>query len=86
MDFITGFPKVQGKDGIFVVVDHLTTFAHFFAISIEYSASQVAKFFFKEVLKLHEFPKNIVSDTDSKFVHEHFLALVIQSCWHQIDS
>jgi hypothetical protein len=24
MDFITGFPRVQGKDGIFVVVDRLT--------------------------------------------------------------
>jgi hypothetical protein len=32
MDFITGFPKVQGKDCIFVVVDRLTKFAHFFSI------------------------------------------------------
>jgi hypothetical protein len=34
MDFITDLPKVQGKDGIFVIVDRLTKFAHFFAISI----------------------------------------------------
>jgi hypothetical protein len=33
MDFITGFPKVQGRDCIYVVVDRLTKFAHFFAIS-----------------------------------------------------
>jgi hypothetical protein len=42
MDFITGFLKVQGNDGIFVVVDCLTMFVHFFAISMEYSASQGA--------------------------------------------
>jgi hypothetical protein len=35
MDFITGLPKVQGKDCIYVVVDRLTKFAHFFAISSE---------------------------------------------------
>ena len=33
MDFITGFPKAQGKDCIFVVVDRLMKFAHFFAIA-----------------------------------------------------
>jgi hypothetical protein len=42
MDFITGLPKVQGKDGIFVVVYRLTKFAHLFTISMEYSTSQVA--------------------------------------------
>jgi hypothetical protein len=42
MDFITGLPKTQGKDCIFVVVDCLTKFAHFFAISMDFSTSQVA--------------------------------------------
>ena len=43
MDFITGLPKVQGKDCIYVVVDRLTKFAHFYAILTEYSAVQVAE-------------------------------------------
>jgi hypothetical protein len=30
MDFITGFPKVKGVDCIYVVVDRLTKFSHFF--------------------------------------------------------
>ena len=33
MDFITGFPKVFGKDCIFVVVDRLTKFSHLFVVT-----------------------------------------------------
>jgi hypothetical protein len=63
-----GFPKVQGKDCIFVVVDRLTKFAHFFSIAIDYSASQVAYLFFREIFRLHGLPKTIVSDRDIKFM------------------
>jgi hypothetical protein len=68
MDFITGLPTVQGKDCIYVVVDRLTKYAHFFAIPTRYSASQVAELFFREVFRLHGLPKNIVSDRDSRFM------------------
>ena len=67
MDFITGLPKVQGQDFLYVIVDRLTKFAHFFAISSDYSASQVADLFFREVFRLHGLPKTIVNDRDSKF-------------------
>jgi hypothetical protein len=49
MDFITGLPRVQGKNCIFVVVDILIKFAHFFTIPIDYKAIQEAKLFFREV-------------------------------------
>jgi hypothetical protein len=62
MDFITGLPKVQGMDCIYVVVDRLTKYVHFFAIPLEYSASQVANIFFREVFRLHGLPRYIVSD------------------------
>ena len=39
MDFITRLPKTQGKDCIFIVVDRLTKFAHFFAIATDFSAA-----------------------------------------------
>eukprot|EP00253_Pinus_taeda_P027577 PITA_27577 len=42
MDFITGLPMVQVKDCIFVVIDPLTKYVHFFAISAHYTAAQVA--------------------------------------------
>jgi hypothetical protein len=47
MDFITGLPKVQGIDDIFVVVERLTKFAYLFSISMEYITSQVVELFFK---------------------------------------
>jgi transposase InsO family protein len=67
MDFITGLPKVQGKDCIFVVVDRLTKFSHFIAIATNFSAAQVADLFFRELFRLHGLPKTIVSDQDSRF-------------------
>jgi hypothetical protein len=50
-----------------VVVDRLIKFAHLFSIETDYSASQVAKLFFREIFKLHGLPKTIVSDRDIKF-------------------
>jgi hypothetical protein len=68
MDFITGLPKVQGKDCIYVVVDRLTKFSHFYAIPTEYNTVQVAEIFFREVFKLHGLPKNIINERDNRFI------------------
>ena len=68
MDFITVLLKVNGKDCIYVVVDRLTKYAHFFAIPLELQAAQVANLFFREVFRLNGLPRNIVSDRDGRFV------------------
>lgn len=68
MNFIIGLPKVNGKDCIFVVVDKLTKYAHFFVIPVDFQAAQVADLFFREVFCLHGLPRNIVSDWDGQFV------------------
>jgi hypothetical protein len=68
MDFITGLPRAHGKDFIFMVVDRLTKFAQFFPIAIEFSATQVAELFFREVFRLHGLPKTIMSDRDNRFM------------------
>jgi hypothetical protein len=68
MDFIIGLPKVQGKDCIYVVVDRLTKFAHFYAIPTENSAVQVTELFFREVFRLHGLSRNIINDRDSRFI------------------
>ena len=67
MDFITSLPKVIGKNCIFVVVDRLTKFSQFFALTTTFIATQLAELFFKEVFILHGLPKSIVSDKYSKF-------------------
>jgi len=68
MDFIGGLPKAQGKDNILVVVDRLTKYAHFFALSHPYTAKEVAELFIKELVRLHGFPASIVSDRDRLFM------------------
>ena len=64
MDFISGLPKSRGKDTIFVVVDRLTKYAHFYALSHPFSAKDGTAMFVREVVKLHGFPASIVSDRD----------------------
>lgn len=66
--FIKGLPTVQGKECIYVVVDMLTKFSHFFAIPTRFMMAQVVELFFWEVFRLHGLPKNIFSDKDSRFM------------------
>jgi hypothetical protein len=69
MDFITGLPRVQGRDCIFVSVERLTKFSHFFSIPTHYKAIQVVELFFKEVFRLHGLPRQIVSDRDGRLIN-----------------
>ena len=67
MDFITGLPKSEGKSVIMVVVDRLTKYAHFCALSHPFKASIVFTAFMETIQKLHGNPKIIVSDRDPIF-------------------
>jgi hypothetical protein len=69
MDFIIGLPKVQGRHYIYVVVDQLTKFTHFFTISSEYKATLVAELFFREVFRIHGLSKYIVSDRENRLLN-----------------
>jgi hypothetical protein len=62
MDFITGLPKSGNKSVIMVVVDRLSKYAHFCALSHPFTASTMAQIFMDQVFKLHGMPKSIVSD------------------------
>jgi hypothetical protein len=67
MDFIYGLPSSHGKTSIFVVVDHLTKYAHFCPVSHPYTASTIVQFFVDNIVKLHGVPQSIVSDRDKIF-------------------
>lgn len=49
MDFITSLPRIQGRDCIYVVVDQVMKFVHFFAISSTYIVVQTTELFFRVV-------------------------------------
>jgi hypothetical protein len=71
MDFIIGLPKFEGKSVIMVIVDRMTKYAHFFALSHPFKASKVAIAFMETVQKLHGSRNIIVSDRDPIFTR-HF--------------
>jgi hypothetical protein len=66
MDFIIGLPKSEGKS-VIMVIDRLTKYTHFCALSRPFKASTVATAFMEIVQKLHGSPKIIVSDRDPIF-------------------
>jgi hypothetical protein len=71
MDFITRLPKSEGKSFIVEIVNRLTKYTHFCALSHPFKASIVATAFMETVQKLHGSPKIIVSDRDPIFTR-HF--------------
>ena len=75
MDFITVLPKPEGKSVIMLVVDRLTKYAHFCALSHPFKASTVATRFMDTIQKLHGKPRVIVSDKDPIFTRNFWTEL-----------
>lgn len=75
MDFIEGLPKSHGKDVILVVVDRLSKYAHFIALSHPYSAISVAQLFLDQIYRLHGMPQTIVNDRDATFLSQFWQEL-----------
>lgn len=68
LDFITGLPVVRGQSVIIVVVDRLSKYCHLESLPAGYSATMVADYFIKEIIRLHRIPKRMVSDRDKVFL------------------
>jgi hypothetical protein len=81
MDFITGLPKFEGNGVIMVIVDRLTKYTHFCALSHPFKANIVSTAFMETIQKLHGSPKIIVSDIDpiftQNFGQNYFLVWVL---------
>ena len=60
-------PKSEGKSVIMVVVDRVTKYAHFYALSHPFKENTFATTFMDTIKKLHGNPKIIVTDIDPIF-------------------
>ena len=76
MDFITGLPRTNKQhDSIMVVVDKLTEATHFIPLKTTHKAANVVDIYMREVARLHDIPKTIVSDRDPKFTSKFWKGL-----------
>jgi hypothetical protein len=76
MDFITGLPRTNKQhDSIMVVVDKLTKAAHFIPLKTTHKETNIVDIYMREVARLHNIPKTIVSDRDPKFTSKFWRGL-----------
>lgn len=76
MDFITGLPKSNGNEVMFVVVDRLSKYFHLMSLPTSFTAPLVAHVYLDHVFKLHGWPRSIISDRDPIFLSNFWKALL----------
>ena len=68
MDFVVDLPATQkGHNGVWVIVDRLTKTAHFLPFNTKWSVAKLARYYVREIVRLHGVPASIVSDRDARF-------------------
>jgi hypothetical protein len=76
MDFVVGLLLTSHRhNAILLIVDKLTKSAHFILVRDTYDVTDVACVFVSEFIHLHEIPKNIISDRDSRFTSRFWTSL-----------
>ncbi|SPJ89616.1 related to TY3B TY3B protein [Fusarium torulosum] len=78
MDFITHLPPSEGHDAILVIACRLTKMRHIIACKGTCDAEDTARYYLKEIWKLHGLPQIIISDRGPQFVAEFWKKLTQQ--------
>jgi len=76
MDFIFGIPKSCSMIVFFVVIDRLTKYAHFLPLAHPFGAAKMTTLFMDNIIKLHGWPLDIISDRDSIFMSHFWIELM----------
>jgi hypothetical protein len=71
MDFVEGFPRINGNLVILTYVDRFSKYGHFIPMGHPYTATTVVKAFFDTIVRLHGIPCSVVSNQDPVF-SSHF--------------
>jgi hypothetical protein len=77
MDFIKGFPRVNGKFVILTIVDWLSKYVHFIPLDHPYTTTSVAWAFFNNIAHLHCIPSSIV-----RHLHQHVLEGAVHAAYY----
>ena len=75
MDFVTGLPRSNDHDAIWVVVDRLTKQRHLVPCRTSVDARDLADLFLQHVFRLHGLPLTITSDRGPQFA---------SAFWHRL--
>ena len=76
MDFIAGLSTTFNKNNaIWVIVDHLTKFAHFIPVKTDFSLTKLTKLYIRDIVKLHDVSVTIVLDKDPRFKSQFWVSL-----------
>ena len=75
LDLITRLPKSHHYTAILVIVDRFSKMAHFIPTHHDSDAPMIAQLVFDNIVRLHGFPRSMVSDRDTRFLSNFWTEL-----------